>query len=381
MFFHLPERIYGYIKDDEDIKQLEDELREKNSSSLAYTAEKVENENEILRSLMRAIMKTLKGAPDEIVREFRIMMRCEDIEYLKKCLNTDFDLENRLCACYELVSCTANTKDYMNHFLYLYGKANMTAKKRMSATMHKAYFMYKGQAIISTSLNAKDAIRKLLQLRRSILEIQCEYHDKLEKQTVSEMFGHLANVYSKFRETISWDDTCKIAEMCLQTKSWSEKQYEDLWIGNFRTCSIFLSILSDCLTRDASQEKIELAKNILASYIVSAFTDRKATIKSLTSSNDDFRAMYLVLTAGCIRLLGAVDKDFTETSVISLMNDEEKELILAPMKNTDSMTPVTDKICASIGYENENTNVVKAFELELRKEFIFLQQFLVDEKE
>lgn len=376
MFFHLPERIYGYIKDDEEVKRLEDELKEK-SVSFMYDAEKVEGENEILSSLTRAIARALKGAPDEVVREFRIMTRCENVEYLKKCAKTDSDRENRLCCFYQLTNCNVDVDANKQNFLYEYEMATMRERARFSSTMHNVYYIFRGETAIESSLTPDAAIEGLLELRRRVLEVRCDYHDKLEKTTAVEFIAHLLTVYFRFRASISTSRVDKIIGMCLDMKPWCGKVYDDVWLGNFRTTRLLGSVLVDRIIKDAPQEKIENAENMLAGYLVSSFSDRANTIKSLTTHNEDFRMMYLVLVAGCIRLLKAVDKEFTEASVTSLMGDEEKELILLPMKDAESMAPVTDKICSSIGYENERTEMVRAFELELRKEFVFLQQFLV----
>ena len=381
MFFHLPERIYGYIKDDETVKALEDELKERSGSSFSYSAEKVEKETELLSSLTRAIAKALKGAPDEVIREFRIMTRCENVEYLKKCAALDMDRENRLCCFYQLTNCNINVEANKHNFLYEYSKAKMSERARFSSTMHNVYYIFRGEAVIANSLNVESAIQKLLELRRKVLEVRCDYHNKLEKTTSVEFIAHLLTVYFKFREAITTKEVDRIISLCLDMKKWNNEVYDDVWLGNFRTTQLLESVLVDRIIKKASQEKVQSIENLLAGYLVSSFADRENTIKSLTTHNEDFRAMYLVLVAACIRLLEAVDKDFVESSVTSLMGEEEKELILGPMKDESSLTPITEMICASLGYENWHTDLVKAFELETRKEFVFLQQFLVDEKE
>ena len=381
MFFHLPERIYGYIKDDETVKALEDELKERSGSSFSYSAEKVEKETELLSSLTRAIAKALTGAPDEVIREFRIMTRCENVEYLKKCAALDMDRENRLCCFYQLTNCNINVEANKHNFLYEYSKAKMSERARFSSTMHNVYYIFRGEAVIANSLNVESAIQKLLELRRKVLEVRCDYHNKLEKTTSVEFIAHLLTVYFKFREAITTKEVDRIISLCLDMKKWNNEVYDDVWLGNFRTTQLLGSVLVDRIIKKAPQEKIQTIENLLAGYLVSSFADRENTIKSLTTHNEDFRAMYLVLVAACIRLLEAVDKDFVESSVTSLMGEEEKELILGPMKDESSLTPITEMICASLGYENWHTDLVKAFELETRKEFVFLQQFLVDEKE
>ena len=381
MFFHLPERIYGYIKDDETVKALEDELKERSGSSFSYSAEKVEEETELLSSLTRAIAKALKGAPDEVIREFRIMPRCANVEYLQKGAALGMDRANRLCCFYQLTNCNINVEANKHNFLYEYSKAKMSERARFSSTMHNVYYIFRGEAVIANSLNVESAIQKLLELRRKVLEVRCDYHNKLEKTTSVEFIAHLLTVYFKFREAITTKEVDRIISLCLDMKKWNNEVYDDVWLGNFRTTQLLESVLVDRIIKKASQEKVQSIENLLAGYLVSSFADRENTIKSLTTHNEDFRAMYLVLVAACIRLLEAVDKDFVESSVTSLMGEEEKELILGPMKDESSLTPITEMICASLGYENWHTDLVKAFELETRKEFVFLQQFLVDEKE
>lgn len=378
MIYHLPERIYDCVKDKEKFKEAEAALKAGEwQTSFAYTKERYEKEYRLFFNMERAVMQSLKGAPEEIVREARIMMRCETPEYLKKQAKKEPDRENRLCCFYQLTNCNIDVEANKRNFLYEYEMATMRERARFSAVMHNVYYIFRGETAVENSLTPDAAIEGLLELRRRVLEVRCDYHDKLEKTTSVEFIAHLLTVYFRFRESISMSRVDKIISMCLDMNPWCGRVYDDVWLGNFRTTRLLGSVLVDRIIKDAPQEKIENAENMLAGYLVSSFSDRANTIKSLTTHNEDFRMMYLVLVAGCIRLLEAVDKEFVEASVTFLMGDEERELILAPMKNTESMTPVTDNICTRIGDENGRTEMVRAFELELRKEFVFLQQFLV----
>lgn len=375
MIFHIPERIFDYIKNNRKFMDYENRLQETLGwDSFDYTEERVQGETEAAKKLYRYTMEAAKDAPDAIRRELRIMLRCTNVEYLEKSAENDPDVENKLCSYYQLTNCNVSVKENKNKFLYAYSKLTMQSKKLLSSTMHNVFYIFKGEKIIADATSVRDAVEDLLELRRRVLQVPCKYHDKLEKTTSVEFIAHLFFTYCRFRKNITKEETDLLIDKCTDMGSWCEKVYDDVWLGNFRTAMLLYSVLLDRLQEKASGELVKNAFHMLASYLVSSFSDRANTIKSLTTHNEDFRARYIVLVGACIRLLNYVDKNYVETNIMPLVGEEEKKLAIEPSEDSDSDTPISDNIIKKIGYENESTKSIQFFENEVRKGFEFLEK-------
>lgn len=373
MIYHLPERIYDYVKDNQKFKDAEAALKASGwQSSFVYTKERFENEYKLFFNMERAVMEAVKGAPGKIIREARIMMRCETAGYLKKQAEKDPDRENRLCCYYQLTNCGVNVEANKSRFLYEYGKATMLERAKFSSTMHNVAYIFKGEKAIAESSSVEDAVKSLIELRRKTLEVPCAYHDKLEKTTTVECIAHFFFTYCRFRNTITKEETDLLVDKCLNAQNWCGKVYDDVWLGNFRTTVFLYSVLLDRLQRNDETEFVQNAFHMLAGYLVSSFADRENTIKSLTTHNEDFRARYIVLVGACIRLLGFVDEDYVKENILPLAGHEEKLLAVDPMKDGDSGTPISDNIIRMLGQESDRTKSIQIFEREIRKGFDFL---------
>lgn len=371
MFFHLPERIFHCIRDDEQVAALEEQYETLCGDSITYTPEKMEKESALVQKLTMATMKALKDAPDEVKREARIMFRCEKPEYLLRQMKLDHDIENRLCCCYQLTNLNIAAEKYRDEYLYLYNQMLLPEKQKLSAIFHNVYFIFSGERI-ADDVTAGRAVEKLMDLRHRILSMPgLQDKDKLDKTTAVEFISHLYHVYMKNRHTISEEDARSIAGKCLDMSKWNGKVYDTVWIGNFRTTHLLYCILHDAILCGADKDDIAEAKEALAAYLMTSLMEENTTIKSLTTHNEDFRGMYLILVNACLNLLNLMDKDRGD-EVAACASAEVREYILNPPADTAEVTPVSSRLLSLSPVVDITLQNARAFETELNKEYLHL---------
>lgn len=375
MFYYLPERVYDAVKDSQKLKELEDKFTELNKTPFDYSPELVDQRYKTGFHIQHEVAKRVKNAAPEIIREFKIILSYDNAERMQEFLKTETDPENRLYLYQSLSNCgDVNIGRIKNSFIYEYNQLTPQQKAELSPILHSTYLNFAGEKIIASSVSLLKAVKSIKALKDELLRIPVRLFPNKHNKMLAFNFLKLMSVaYQQYRHTAASEEIIDMLSYVMDMNNWHDKVYDDIWIGNFCVTELLYNVLFDCSFR-ADKEGMEFTANVLASYLVTAFTNLDITIKTLTSNDAEFRMNFLSLAGACIRLLERYDKELVEKQVLPAAPAALRGNLSAYNDIESSETPISDFMGMQVNYEHQLIKTTAAeIELKTTGEYKLLQ--------
>lgn len=361
MLIHLPERVYNYIKDDNVLQEINEEHLEVGYGKLLLNEGDIEQEKKILMKYLKRALVLTKDKP-EYYREVQICMTCENISRLKKFLTLDADVENILYILYNMDNIRQSQK-IRNKYISMYSALSNNTKKNMSSVIHNAYYMFLSKRVIANGGSATDIINKLLDIRKSLIDITI-YKTELSKTLYVEFIESLHDIINTYLYSMSDDELKNALEYMLNTNLWSDTYYNDMWIGNFRILDSFLHV-SFYEQHKGNEDSLLNAINCLRAFVVTTLNNRDMTFKALTCHNEDFRDMYIILISYALAFLKKYN--LLSEEITDAINDEEEKVITLAGASNHALSDYINNLVGSF----QSTEHLYAYENNLYNEFFF----------